>query len=161
MDLHDFICRRVNIVDLGEGLTLGRETAKNIDFMTITFGNETVFSWWSNPNKKASNKPPKHTGGKPSYVKQFLKEVRKHKNLSIEAAGFIQKMLDNINWGDNLLIDQRSKKALKLKDICEAIGKSKPFTQRIIKELIEAEILNKDKYGYKISPSLIQKGNKR
>jgi hypothetical protein len=155
--LNEFINRKVNVVDLGNGLTLGRESARNMDFMTITYGGETIFSWWSNPNKKVSKNPPKHTGGKPSYVKLLIKEMQKH-DVSLEAAGLIQKVIQNINWGDNLLIDTRSKKPLNIDNICAITKKSKPFIIKTLKELRETNLLIKDKDGYKISSYLIQKG---
>jgi hypothetical protein len=156
--LHEFISRNINVLDLGDGLRLGRESSRNMDYMTISYGEEILFSWWNNPQKKVSKNPPKHTGGRPSYVKQFLKEMEKHVELSVEAAGLIQKVIPNISWGNNLIIDKRSKKTLVADDLCKIINKSKPVTLKIIKELTTAQLLSKDKDGYKISPNLIQKG---
>ena len=68
MNIHDFILRNVNVLDLGGGFVLGRESCRNMDFMTISYNGETLYSWWHNPRKKVNKNPPKHTGGKPSYV---------------------------------------------------------------------------------------------
>jgi hypothetical protein len=154
----DYYNHITNVLNLGNGFVLGREVTKGIEHITVEFEGVLVYSFWHNPNKKLSKNPPKHTGGKPSYVKQFLKEMQNHKELSIEAAGFIQKVLPNIDWGSNLLIDQRSKKRLAVDDMCKVINKSKPFTIKVLKELTTAQLLSKDKDGYKISPNLIQKG---
>lgn len=154
----DYCNHNTNVLNIGSGFVIGREVSKGIEHITVELDGELVYSFWHNPKKKLTKNPPKHTGGKPSYVKQFLQEVQKHSGLSIEAAGFIQKMLYNVNWGSNLLIDQRSKKSLKIDDMCKVINKSKPFTTKILKELKTAQLLSKDKDGYKISSSLIQKG---
>jgi len=154
----DYCNHNTNVLDLGNGFVMGRETSKGIEYITIEYEGKLFYGFFHNPKKKLSKNPPKHTGGKPSYVKQFLQEVQKHKDLSIEAAGFIQKMLYNIDWGNNLLIDQRSKKRLAVDDMCKVINKSKPFTIKVLKELTAAQLLSKDRDGYKISPSLIQKG---
>lgn len=156
--LLEFYNRNVNVLDLGDGVTLGRESVRGMDFMTISRGNEVLYSWWSNPNKKASKNPPKHTGGKPSYVKLLIKEMQKHPELSVEAAGVIQKLIPNVKWGDNLLVHARSKKPLRISDICEITRKSKPFIIKTLNELKTAGLLIKDAEGYKISSSLIQKG---
>jgi hypothetical protein len=156
--LLEFYNRNVNVLDLGNGLMLGRESVKGIDYMTISKGDEVLYSWWHNPNKTVTNKPPKHTGGKPSYVKLLIKEMQKHPELSVEAAGVIQKLIPNVKWGDNLLIHTRSKKPLRISDICEITHKSKPFIIKTFNELKAADLLVKDNEGYKISSSLIQKG---
>jgi len=156
--LYEFVSRNVNVLDLGNGLTLSRESSRNMDYMTISRGDEVLYAWWHNPHRTQGKNPPKHTGGRPSYVKQFLKEMEKHVELSVEAAGFIQKVIPNINWGNNLIVDKRSKKTLVADDLCKIINKSKPVTLKIIKELTEAQLLSKGKDGYRISSSLIQKG---
>lgn len=156
----DFYNRKVNVIDLGNGFHLGRESVKGMDFMTLSKGDEVLYSWWHNPNKTVTNKPPKHTGGKPSYVKLLIKEMQKH-DISLESAGLIQKVIPNIHWGDNLLMDTRSKKPLNIDNLCTITKKSKPFIIKTLKELRETNLLVKDKDGYKISPSLIQKGGVR
>lgn len=157
-DIAKFMNREVNVLDLGNGLTLGRESVKGMDYMMIVHKDEVFLTWWSNPKKPATKKIPKHTGGKPSYVKLLLKEMQKHAELSVESAGLIQKVIPNIRWGDNLIIDVRSKKPLFINDLSEIIKKSKPVTLKIVKELMSAGLLIKDNDGYKISPTLIQKG---
>lgn len=156
-NITEFHNRRANVLDLGNGLVLGRESVKGMDFMTITQGDEILFAWWHNPKRKPTDKPPKHTGGKPSYVKLLIKEMQNH-DLSLEAAGLIQKVIPNINWGDNLLIDVRSKKPLNVDGLCKILKKSKPFVIKILNELKETNLIIKDKEGYKVSPNLIQKG---
>ena len=156
--LHDFISRNINVLDLDNGLILGRESSRNMDYMTITYGEEILFSWWNNPQKKVSKNPPKHTGGKPSYIKLMVDGVRQHNELSIEAAGFLLKLTDNIQWSTNLLINKRNKKPLAVDEITGIIGVGRNKTLDIVKELTQAQLLSKDKDGYKISSSLIQKG---
>lgn len=55
----------------------------------------------------------------------------------------------------------RPTKPLNVDNICEITKKSKPFVIKILRELKKAQLLNKDKDGYKLSPSLIQKGGAR
>lgn len=159
-NLSDYYNYSVNVLDLGNGFTLGRERVKDLEFITIEHDGTPVYSFWHNPKKKASKNPPKHTGGKPSYVKLMTDGIRKH-NLSLDAAGFLVKLADNIQWNTNLLINKRNKKPLIVDDISGIVGVGRNKTLNIIKELTQAQLLNKDKDGYKISPSLIQKGGVR
>lgn len=155
--LLDYYNRSVNVLDLGNGFILSREEVRGLEFITIEHDGNPVYSFWNNPKKKASKNPPKHTGGKPSYVKLMIEGIRKH-NLSLDAAGFLVKLADNIQWNTNLLINKRNKKPLIIDDISKIVGVGRNKTLNIIKELAKAQLLSKDKDGYKISPSLIQKG---
>jgi len=158
MSLHDFILRKVNVLDLGNGFMLGRESCRGMDFMTISYNGETLYSWWHNPRKKVSKDPPKHTGGKPSYVKLMIEGLKQHSELSNDAIAFVVKISANIQWSTNLLINKRNKKPLNGEDISKIVGMSKSKTYDVMKELTESHLLNKGKDGYKISSSLIQKG---
>lgn len=151
----DYFDHKVNVCQ-GQ-FSIGREQIGKMEYIVITIDGKEVYSFWRNPNKRVSKEPPKHTGGKPSYVKLMLQEMQKY-NLSLEAAGFVNKMTKHIRWGDNLLIDRRTKKPLVVEDFCTIIGKSKPVTLKIIGELKGFGLLTKDKEGYRISPNLVQKG---
>lgn len=161
MNIHDFILRKANVLDLGEGFVLGRESCRNMDFMTITYNGETLFSWWNNPKKKASKNPPKHTGGKPSYVKLMIEGLKRHSDLSNDAIAFVVKISANIQWSTNLIINKRSKKPLNGEDISKIVGMSKTKTYDIMKELAQSGLLEKDKDGYRLSAELVQKGGGR
>ena len=139
-------------------LSIGREQLGKREFIVISVDGKEIYSFWYSPNKEVSKEPPKHTGGKPSYVKLMIEGIRKHTELSIEAAGFLVKMADNIQWGDNLLMDKRSKKSLAADDMCKIAGVGRNKTLAIINELKTAHLLNKDKDGYKLSTCLVQKG---
>lgn len=154
----EFYDRTINVLDLGSGLALGRESANDMDYMTITSGEEVLYAWWHNPNKKVSKKLPKHTGGKPSYIKVMLKAVQENKGLSLNASGFFLKIANNIQWTDNLIINTRDKKALSIDGLANILGIKKTSTYETIKELRKANLLVKDKDGFKISTNLIQKG---
>lgn len=158
--LMDYCNHVTNVLDLGKGFTIGREVLNGSEFIIVEYKGAVIYGFWNNPKKKASKNPPKHTGGKPSYVKLMIDGIRKH-NLSLDAAGFLVKLADNIQWNTNLLINKRNKKPLIVDDISGIVGVGRNKTLNIIKELTEAQLLSKDKDGYKISPSLIQKGGKR
>lgn len=158
MDIHDFIMRQANVLDLGEGFTLGRESCRNMDFMTITHNGETLFSWWHNPKKKISKNQPKHTGGKPSYVKLMIEGLKRHSEISNDAIALIVKISANVQWTTNLIINKRSKKPLNGEDISKVVGMSKSKTYDVMKELIQSGLLEKNKEGYRLSTELIQKG---
>lgn len=155
--LSEFVCRRVNVLDMGDGLVLGREPANGMDYMTISKDGEVLFAWWSNPKKKAS-KTPKHTGGKPPYVKLMTDSLEKHSNLSLESYGFMVRLAGSIQWGTNLIINKRTKKPLNGEMMGKIAGVRKSKAYAIIKELTKEHLLTKDKDGYKISPDLLQKG---
>jgi predicted transcriptional regulator len=152
----DFLSGFTNVCE--GNFTIGREKKNNSEYLVITYEGREMYTFWHNPQNKETNKPKKHTGGKPSYVKFMLEEVRKHKELSIDVLGFFVKIADNIQWSSNLLIETRSKKPLTADGISKIINLSKSRTYEIIKELNEARLLSKDKDGYKISSNLIQKG---
>lgn len=158
MDIHDFISHKVNVLDLGNGFTLGRESCRGMDYMTITSGEDVLYSWWNNPNKKVSKSPPKHTGGKPSYVKLMIKGLQQHSELSNDAIAFVVKVSANIQWSTNLLINKRSKKPLNGEEISKIVGMSKSKAYDVMKELRQSHLLEKDKDGYRLSSSLVQKG---
>ncbi|MEN6312789.1 MAG: hypothetical protein ABFD25_00920 [Clostridiaceae bacterium] len=155
----DFQNRTVNALNAdGKGISIIRETLNGMDRFTILVDGTPWKSFWEKIDKPLTSKPPKHTGGKPSYIKIMLKEVSEHPELSIEAAAFFIKTSNNVQWGDNLLIDKRSKKALTAIEIGKIVGLGKNKTLSVIKELREADLLIKDKQGYKISSCLVQKG---
>lgn len=153
----DYFNHIVNVMS-GDGMTIGREIANSIECITISFDGKEVYKFWHNPKKKVSDKPPKHTGGKPSYVKVMLKAVQENKELSLRASGLLVKLAGNVRWSDNLLIDNRSKKALNAEQISHILNARKTETYEILSELKRANLLIKDKDGFKISKNLIQKG---
>ena len=79
-------------------------------------------------------------------------------NLSIDEAGLLVKLADNIEWNTNLLINKRNKKPLIINDISVIVGIGRNKTLTIVKGLTQANLLTKNKDGYKISPTLMQKG---
>lgn len=153
----DYYSHRTNVLNLGNGFVLGREKVKSIEYITIEFDDEIIYGFWHNPKKKLSKKPPKHTGGKLSYVKLMIEGIKKH-NLSIDEAGLLVKLADNIEWNTNLLINKRNKKPLIINDISVIVGIGRNKTLTIVKGLTQANLLTKNKDGYKISPTLMQKG---
>jgi hypothetical protein len=138
--------------------TIGREKSGKNEFIIIKLDGQEVYSFWHNPNKKVTNKKPKHTGGKKSYIMLMIEELKKHENLSLEAQGFIYKMLTHIQWNSTLIIDTRNKKPLVIDEMVTILGIGRNKTLSIIKELKAADLLVKDKDGYKVSPNLMQKG---
>ena len=159
--LLDFQNRTVNALNTdGKGISIIRDSVRGVDKFTILVDGVPWKIFWEKVEKPLSleKKPPKHTGGKPSYIKIMLKEVQQQKDLSIEGAGFFVKIADNIQWKTNLIIDRRSKKPLVAEDISKIIGQGKNTTLKVIKELREADLLIKDNDGYKISTCLVQKG---
>lgn len=156
-NVSDFVSGFTNVCE-GK-FTIGREKNSNgMEFIIISNDGKEFYKFWNNPKKILTNKPPKHTGGKPSYVKMMVDEVNKHPELSLNASGLIIKMIPNIQWGDNLLVNVRSKKPLLIDDMSRILDISDKTTRTALKELKSAGLLTKDKDGYKVSPNLIQKG---
>lgn len=173
--IDEYISGSINVC---EGtFTIGREKSSNgMEYIILSLNGNEIYSFWNNPKKKKSKKKatqvsdiveivedivkptPKHTGGKPSYVKMMVDEVNKHPELSLNASGLIIKMIPNIQWGNNLLVNVRSKKPLLISDMTKILHISDKTIRLTLKELKTAGLLTKDKDGYKVSPKLLQKG---
>ena len=146
-------------VNVCEGtFTIGREKNLNgMEYVIISLDGKELYTFWNNPKKKVTNKPPKHTGGKQPYAKVMGLEIPKYK-ISNNAKAFLWSMIPHVNWGTNLLIETKSKKPLLISDICKVMDNSNKTVVAIINELKTTGLLIKDKDGYKVSPNLIQKG---
>ena len=154
----EFWARKVNVLELGEGIMLGRESTGAMDYMTISRGEEVLYGWWHNPERKIRKGVPKHTGGKKPYIKIMVEEIQKHTEISLSAAGFLIKLAGNINWSDNKLINKRSKKPLNAEGIQKILGIGKSRVYEIISELKKDNVLIDCGDEYRISTCLIQKG---
>jgi hypothetical protein len=139
------------------------ETLNGSDHFIIKNADDLIIKeyWEKIGSSKPTGRPPKHTGGKKPFIKIMLQEIEKHSDLSLSASGFFIKISKNIQWGDNLIINKRTKKALSVDDMTTLLKVSKPSTYKIIEELKKEKLIFKDNEGYKLSTDLIQKGGKK
>lgn len=156
--LKDFWERKVNVVELADGLMLGRESTGVMDYMTISFGGEVLYGWWHNPDREVRKGEPKHTGGKKPYAKLMLQELEKRKDITLEAAGAVVKLLPHIDWKNNRIINKRSKKPLAAEDFMGLMGIGHNKLYKILGELKDRQVIEKVGGEYRLSPYLIQKG---
>jgi hypothetical protein len=155
-ELLKFLNGEINTLN---GVTIGREkNANGYCYMTISYDNTVINSFWYDPQKpKKSDKPPKHTGGKPAYLKVYYNELKK-KELSLESLGLLTRLGLNIQWNTGKLINARTKNALTMDELCKIAGKTHKTITKTLKELQEKGVLTKDKKEYLLSPDFIAKG---
>ena len=164
----EFFNHEKNILPLDNMRAIRQETFNGVEHILIKMDDVVVFEIYKKINRdtKASEeerKPPKHTGGKPSYIKIMTDYLSKN-DISIDCIGLLVKLsIKNITWNTGKLTRGKGKyiKPLTLDDMCEIAHKSKTYISDTIKELKEKGIIKHDKEGYFISPTVIQKGGKK
>ena len=128
-------------------------------FLKIPDTDICLYDFWYNPKKNKCGGTPKHTGGKKPYVKLFIQEINRLRDsgLTDEMVGSLVRLVDNIAWSTGLLVNKRSKKALKFDDMVKLLGLSRAQASRRIKRLKEVGALQQSEEGYVIAPNLIKK----
>lgn len=129
-------------------------------FLKIPDTDICLYDFWYNPKKNRSDEKPKHAGGKKPYVKLFMQEINRlrESGLTDEMVGSLVRLVDNITWSTGVLVNKRSKKALKFDDMVKLLGLSKAQASRRIKRLKELDVLRQTDEGYAVAPNLIKKG---
>ncbi|HAW57563.1 MAG TPA: hypothetical protein DCX03_00885 [Bacteroidales bacterium] len=165
----DFIEETTDLLPIPTGSFLHRERAPNgMYFMTLRLPNgDSDFAleeWWKNPNKpaKKDKDPPKHTGGKQPYVMLMTKEVEKLgkegvKNVA-ELVGHLSLLGDYIEWNTGKLINKRTKKPLKYKEVLTIFKCGNKKLNRLLKDMKEYELIFATDSGYCVSPRFVKKG---
>ena len=164
-ELLDFLNGVTNAVRL-EDTILSRDVLPNgyQRLVLNTVENDaTLFEWWHNPKEKRNkNDTPKHTGGKKPYIMLITGEVENLRKQGIpnleELIGFLVCLGNNIEWHSGRLINKRSKKSLKYKDIQKLFSGGRKKLDRILRELKEHDLLFSTEEGYFISTRIIKKG---
>jgi hypothetical protein len=150
-------------VNVYKGLIiLGREKlSAGSEHITLSDADEpiTIYSFWNNTKKRVNGDgPPKHTGGKKSYVKMYSEWLDQHPEASIEVIGTMTRLSRNIEWSTGHLVHTRSKKRLQILDICKLINKSNKTTISILKEAKQLNLIAHSKDGYKVNANFMCKG---
>jgi len=144
------------------------KTPSGTNFMTLKMPNGEeelmIDSWWSNPNKPAKKDkgPPKHTGGKKPYIMLMVEEIEKLKKDGVrnveELTGYLVSLGKYIEWNTGRLIQTRTKKPLKYKDLQKLFCCGNRKLNRLLGDMKEHELLYSTDGGYVISSRLIKKG---
>lgn len=165
----DFIEETSDVIPIPEGSFLHRERSSNgTYFMTLRIpnGEDSIVleEWWKNPKKpaKKDKDPPKHTGGKQPYVMLMVKEIEKLggegvKNVA-ELVGHISLLGDYIEWNTGKLINKRTKKPLKYKEVQTIFKCGNKKLNRLLARMKEHELIFAIDGGYRISPRFVKKG---
>lgn len=157
---------------------LSREKAGNSEliFVSLPEYDEALFALWNSKNgvkkyrkTKTENGDivfrkvePRGTGNKETFVMLMpnaLNELRK-KELSLEAFGFLLKIIDCIEWNTGRIVRKRDMKPMTIEMLSKYINKGKIKTKSIIKELREKGVLfylQKEK-AYYINYDYMRKG---
>lgn len=145
-------------------LSIGRERIKdkNVDYYVVKMGSEIVHEWFGVLGSAFREK--KNTGGKKPYVmlmSEKLSELLKEKRVTIEQIGCLTMLSQNIEWGTGRIVQKRSKKPLRAKDIQELLGISHNTLDKIISDLKQNELISVKSDGYYISTDLFKRGSKK
>lgn len=163
-ELFRFISGEVNAVKLS--VILVKEILPNgIEHITVKAASEEdylICQQWINAKKVASEKLPKHTGGKKPYIILMVDEVEKLRADGVrnveELIGYLACLGRFIEWNTGKLIRKRSKKPIQYKDLQEIFPCGNRKLNRILNDLKEHDLLFYTDEGYFISPKFIKKG---
>jgi len=158
-----------DILPLPPGSYIVREKSPNgTNFMTLKMPDGeselVVDSWWSNPKKpaKKDRDPPKHTGGKKPYIMLMVEEIEKLQKCGVknvaELAGYLVSLGKYVEWNTGKLIQTRTKKPLKYKELQTIFNCGNKKLNRLLGDMKEHELLYSTDNGYVISSRLIKKG---
>lgn len=143
------------------------------EFVTIKINQlkteSPTYGFWNNPqarppslNDDGEVKKPKHTGGKLSYAKIFISEIKKYPKdkLSYEYVGMCVHLAPSIEWDTGILTMGRGKKKriMNRADIAKELSVSESTVKRFSSKLVELGLMKHDKLGYKMTGNLFAKG---
>jgi hypothetical protein len=163
-DLFKYLNGEVNAVKIE--VVLVRERLPNgIEHLTVSTANEgrlLLCEQWKNPKKKPRSDTPKHTGGKKPYIMLMVDEVEKLRKDGVknveELVGYLVCLGKFVEWNTGKLIQKRSKKPIRYKDLQGIFPCGNRKLNRILGELKEHDLLFGTEEGYFISTRLIKKG---
>jgi hypothetical protein len=162
----EFFNHEKNILPLDNMRAIRQETFNGVEHIVIKMDDIVVFEIFKKIERDAKafkeegKQRPKHTGGKPSYIKIMTDYLNKN-DISIDCIGLLVKLsIKNITWNTGKLTRGKGKyiKPLTLDDMCEITHKSKTYISETIRQLKGKGIIKQDKEGYSISHEVIQKG---
>ena len=150
---------------------IGREVNDSgNEFITISepADSKVLFAFWRNPHGRRRSptqdqpdKAPKHTGGKPTYLKLYTESLANlAEKVGDAEVGALFKLAQTANWKTGVLVDQRTKEPLDFEGLLHFCGYGSSATlARRLKGLREAGAVTVDDQGcYIISRQLLQKG---
>lgn len=158
---------------------IGREMAGNSEFVIVSLPDreKPLYALWN--SKKAANRykkveycdtdeiifekvEPKGTGGEESYVMLMVYAINElnKKDISINAAGAIFKLVDNIEWNTGRICRLRDGKPMNRKMLMDELGVCENKLKCIIKELKNLGVVHydKSKKAYYFNRKYIRKG---
>lgn len=154
-----FLNREVNVVNAN--VLIGREQANTgTEFITITScdNEEPIYSFWNKHTRKPSTNP-KHTGGKPAYIKLYIKKVLKN-NIDYDLIGVCFKLSAYMRWdAEYLEIGKgRRRRYIASDDIAKILNVSRATTFRLLKRMRASGLIDHDSTGYKLTGGYFVKG---
>ena len=119
-----------------------------------------ILRGWRNPQRIIRRAKPKHTGGKPSYIKLLTGGMTELASKAKDAdLGALVRLAQNVDWETGALIDTRTKKPLDFAGLMRATGYNRQTLSSRLKSLREIDALTVDDQDrYIISRQLLQKG---
>jgi len=135
-------------------------------FYTIKSGDIVIMTFWHSFEdiklKEDKPKSEKHTtGGKKPYamlMESKVVEMRESGNVPFDEAGMLMYLTPNIEWETGRIIDKRTKKPLKAKDIEKTLNVTHNVFRRLSKGLKDKGLIEIKKDGYFVSRDLFKKG---
>lgn len=161
-DLIDYLQNNSNVVSTN--VIISRETTlSGLQYIHISAGDKVLYEFWHNPNKKNDDdNKPKSTGGKKPYLMLMIQEIEKLRSSGVknteELIGFVACLGQNVEWNTGKLIQKRSKKPLKYKELQNIFQCGKRKLDRVLGDLKSNGLLVNTQEGYFISSDLIKKG---
>ena len=145
-------------------LVVGRERKENgATYIVVSDYNrekpKTLGGWWQGFKRRTSKKP-KHTGGKPAYLKLMLAELAEvTEKLSEKELGTVLKLAKYIDWHTGVLINAKTKMPLTAEELERILGCSRATLTYRLNNLKQAGVIEADSEGrFIFSRDLLQKG---
>lgn len=150
-----------NALELSPGITLGREVREDgaAEYRVVTDYTQTphrvLCAGWTTgkPQRQRQNKEPKHTGGKPPFIKLMLDGLDAIEDkVSLRALGMLVKLRRLVAWNTSSI------NASSIRDVARKIKMNQKTTWRHLQELVDAGVLMEADGGYVLSRDVIQRG---
>lgn len=161
-DIEEVFARGANAAETV--LVVGRERKENgaIYIVVSDYNREkpkTLGGWWQGLRRRTSKKP-KHTGGKPAYLKLMLADLAEvTEKLNEKELGILLKLAKYIDWHTGVLINTKTKTPLTTEELEQILECSRTTLTYRLNNLKRAEVIETDSEGrFIFSRELLQKG---
>ncbi|WP_196607140.1 hypothetical protein [Pectinatus frisingensis] len=163
--IRKFLLGDINVVDLGDGVILSKESTKTSELWHISVDGKDKKTFWVS-KKNNQSKKGNYTGGKAAYLMLMEKPVydlissnNYYGNIYIQL-GFLQAMSGHIEFKTGRLID-KYKKPLSRTDLINITKFSHNKIDKLLKDMKSNGLLEHNSEGYFISRKFIKKGAKQ